>query len=313
MKGLELSKRFFEEYGRPMLETDFADLLPFLAVGLVGSGSECFGFDDELSRDHDFAAGFCIFLPEEAVVSRADAFRLERAYSKLPKTFLGVERSLVNPVGGNRHGVLRTADFYGAHVGSPDGNLSTDAWLGLPEHALCEATNGQVFYDAFGEFSAIREQLSFYPREIARKKLAGNLLLMGQAGQYNYPRAIARGDTAAAQLAVFEFVKSTMSVLFLLEKTYQPYYKWAFCALKKLPGVGELPARLEFLLSSGNTGRLAAEKTALIEEICNTVAARLSAEGLSPLSTAELEKQAYAVNDQITDNQLRNRHVLSGV
>lgn len=313
MKGLELSRKYFEECALPVLRAEFSDLLPFLAVGLVGSGSECFGFDDEVSRDHDFEAGFCIFLPEEDVVSRADAFRLERAYSKLPKTFLGVERSLINPVGGNRHGVLRTADFYRSHTGSPDGKLSVDAWLNLPEHALCEAVNGAVFYDGFGEFSAIRERLAFYPREIALKKLAGHLLLMGQSGQYNYPRSLARGDTAAAQLAVFEFVKSAMSVLFLLEKTYQPYYKWAFCALKKLPQMGKIPEQLEFLLSSGNTPDLAREKTALIEEICKTVTQRIAAEGICNVPTDDLEKAAYAVNGKITDHSLRNRHVLAGV
>ena len=61
MKGLELSKKFFYEYGKPMLD-EFPDLLPYIAVGLVGSGSECYGYDDELSTDHDFSPEFCIFL-----------------------------------------------------------------------------------------------------------------------------------------------------------------------------------------------------------------------------------------------------------
>ena len=85
MKGLELSRAFFEEYGMPMLQEEFPQLLMYLAAGLTGSGSECFGFDDEVSRDHDFEPGFCIFLPGEEVVSRKDAFRLERAYAKLPR------------------------------------------------------------------------------------------------------------------------------------------------------------------------------------------------------------------------------------
>ena len=52
MNGLELSRAFYETYGLPMLRTQFPELLPLLAVGLIGSGSECFGFDDEVSRDH---------------------------------------------------------------------------------------------------------------------------------------------------------------------------------------------------------------------------------------------------------------------
>ena len=50
MTGLELSRAYFEEYGMPMLEEQFPDLLPFLAAGLFGSGSECFGYDDEVHK-----------------------------------------------------------------------------------------------------------------------------------------------------------------------------------------------------------------------------------------------------------------------
>ena len=98
MKGIEISKAYFEEYGKPMLETDFSEALPYLCVGLVGSGSECFGFDDEVSRDHDFEPGFCIFIPGEDVLDRRTEFLLERAYAKLPKEFMGLKRGLVSPV-----------------------------------------------------------------------------------------------------------------------------------------------------------------------------------------------------------------------
>ena len=33
-----------------MLESEFADILPFLAAGFTGSGSEHYGYDDEISR-----------------------------------------------------------------------------------------------------------------------------------------------------------------------------------------------------------------------------------------------------------------------
>ena len=55
MKGLELSRAYYEEYGKPMIDTQLAQYKPYLAAGLVGEGSECLGFDDELSTDHDFA------------------------------------------------------------------------------------------------------------------------------------------------------------------------------------------------------------------------------------------------------------------
>ena len=82
-----------------------------------------------------------------------------------------------------------------------------------------EAVNGEIFFDNYGEVTRIREKLSYYPEYLRLKKLAGHALLMGQAGQYNYSRCISRGDTAAAQLAAIEFVKSAMSAIFLINKT----------------------------------------------------------------------------------------------
>ena len=76
MKGLDISRAFYREYGEPMLRERFPELVPLLAAGLFGSGSECYGYDDEISRDHDFEPGFCLFLPGEEVVDRRTAFML---------------------------------------------------------------------------------------------------------------------------------------------------------------------------------------------------------------------------------------------
>ena len=38
MKGLQLSRGFYQIYGEPMLREQFPELLPYLAVGLAGSG-----------------------------------------------------------------------------------------------------------------------------------------------------------------------------------------------------------------------------------------------------------------------------------
>ena len=67
MKGLELAKRLYEERARKLFENELPDLIPQMAVGLVGEGSECFGFDDEISRDHDWGPAFCIWLRTAAV------------------------------------------------------------------------------------------------------------------------------------------------------------------------------------------------------------------------------------------------------
>ena len=309
MNGLELSRAFYERCGKPMLERDFPELLPFLAVGLCGAGSECFGYDDTVSRDHDFEPGFCLFLPEEAVVDRRQEFLLERAYAKLPRSFEGVPRPVLQPVGGARHGVFRTEDYFRRTVGSPNGVLTTDEWLALPEQALAEATNGEIFLDNWGEVSRIRKTLRFYPEDLRRKKLAGELLLMEQAGQYNYARCLAHGEAEAAQLAATEFVKSAMAAAFLLNRRYRPYYKWSFRALRELPRLSELAGPLGALLGGGRP----VEQTARIESAAAAVLTELREQGLSRAAGADLERHAYAVNDTIKDAALRNRHILAAV
>lgn len=313
MKGLELARQYYETCGKDMLQAQFSQVLPLLAIGLAGSGSECYGYDDAISHDHDFEPAFCIFLPGEDVVDRRTAFQLERAYAKLPKQFMGLERSPISPVGGSRHGVIRMEDFFLAKIGSRDGGLSLQQWFSVPEYGLLEATNGAVFADPYGQFTAIRERLRYFPEDVRRKKLAGHLLLMGQAGQYNYGRCIARGESAAAQLAVFEFIQSALHSIYLLNRAYMPYYKWCFRGLRGLSQLSALAEDLEYLISSGNDPQEAQKKTEMIERICVAVADELRVQGLTDLQNAEMEQQAYALNDTITDHNIRNLHILHGI
>ena len=314
MNGLEIAKGYFEEFGKPMLESEFADILPFLAAGFVGSGSEHYEFDDEISRDHDFEPGFCIFLPDENVVDRKRAFQLERAYAKLPKEYAGLTRQRMSPVGGNRNGVIRTAEFYMKAVGSENGRLSTEQWLRLPDYALAEAVNGEVFFDNYGEFSNIREQLICMPDDIKLKRLAGNLLVMAQSGQYNFIRCMKHGEPESAQLACVEFVNAAMRTIFLLQDRYMPYYKWSFRALRGLIGTEELSEKLSLLLFGNNHDDTAAEhKYDTIEEIASEIITLLQDRELTDAICGDLEKHAYSVNDRIADSTIRNMNILIAV
>ncbi len=306
MKGLELSRAFYLEYGKSMLEQEFSSLLPHIAVGLVGAGSECLGFDDEISHDHDFEPGFAIFLPDETVVDRATAFRLERAYAALPKEFMGFKRSRLSPTGGARHGVIRLSDFLTEKTGAPDGNLSLRDFLYLPEQALLEVANGALFHDGNGMFSAVRHRLSYLPEDVRRKKMAGVLLLMGQAGEYNLPRALSRADTAAAQLSAVEFVKNAFHFIFLLNEKYLPYYKWQFRAMQTLPTLSHLADPLLSLIS-------APASADTVAQVASFFTAALVEAGMITKETASLEECAYTVNGTISDHTLRNLHILAGV
>ena len=311
MKGLELARRYYEAFGAPLLHEEFPEVEGVIAVGLAGSGSECFGFDDAISRDHDFEPGFCLFLPDESVVDRRTAFRLERAYAKLPDEFEGFRRAKIDPVGGSRHGVIRMADFFEAKTGRPDGRLTPEDWLRVPEFALAEATNGAVFRDDAGDFTRVRAALAYLPEDVRRKKLAGRLLLMAQAGPYNYARCLAREDAGAAQLAVGEFVASALHAAFLLRRRYLPYYKWQFRTLREA-GDEALADTLERLLTPGNSGALAEEKQTLIRRVIDQIETELMAQGLLA-EPGEPERAAYRVNDTVSDPNLRNRHILAAV
>ncbi len=311
MKGLEIAKQYYMQFGVPMIKQQFPQLESVIAAGLVGSGSECFGFDDDVSRDHDFEPGFCLFIPD--MIDRQTAFALERAYAKLPSEFIGLKRLKVQPVGGSRHGVMRISDFYRDKIGSPDGLHDLYDWFRVPEYALAEATNGEIFRDDAGIFTAIRENLLHIPEDVRKKKLAGHLLMMEQSGQYNYPRCLQHKETAAAQLAMHEFVQHAMHTIFLLNGKYAPFYKWSFRALRELSQLADHAQGLEFLISQPNDESTAMHKKQIIRAIVTDLADCLIKQQLSSVSGNELELQAYAVNQSISDSRLRNEHILFAI
>jgi tetratricopeptide (TPR) repeat protein len=65
ISGMALSEEYYKVFGMKMIDEKFLEYRKYIAVGLVGEGSECLGVDDEYSQDHDFGAGFCIWLPQK--------------------------------------------------------------------------------------------------------------------------------------------------------------------------------------------------------------------------------------------------------
>lgn len=310
MRGIELSERFFNEYGKKILE-EFTEIFPRAAAGIAGEGSECLGFDDEISKDHDFDAGFCIWLTKED--EEKHGFALSRAYSKLPKEFMGVKRQILSPVGGERRGVTTIGDFYKKFLGTETAPQSAEHWLSIPSYSLLAASNGKVFMDNLGKFSEIRAVLKKgYPEDVRRKKLAANLALMAQSGQYNYERLIMRKETGAAQLAAYEFVKHAISAIYLINNAYEPFYKWAFKGMRDLKTLSGLETPLCELIETGNSKKESEKKLEGIENICATIISELKKTGLSVANGEGLEIHAFSVTDGIKDPNVRNLHLLFG-
>ena len=299
MKGIEIAEKFFNEYKYSLLP-EGAKEWSRVAVGLVGHGSECFGFDDDVSRDHDFESGFCVWLGEEA--ERDFGFSLFRAYSKLPKEYCGLKREDKNVFGSDYRGVKTINEFYSYYI--PDGKIpsSNKEWLAIPDFYLAEATNGKVFFDGDGEFTRIRKALLDRPEDVRLKKLASELFLAAQTGQYNYSRTLSHGEKGAASLALNEFATHALKSVYLINRAYSPYYKWIFKGVEKLPRLSNIKEKLEKLLANPYDGN----NPSIIDEIADDIRRELVADGLTSGDNVFLEGHAYQVTSHIKDGDLRN-------
>jgi len=72
IKGLELSKKYFEEVYLPVIKSEFPEVFEKMAAGLAGEGSECYGYDDKISQDHDFGPSVCIWLRKDDYLKHKD-------------------------------------------------------------------------------------------------------------------------------------------------------------------------------------------------------------------------------------------------
>ncbi len=332
VRGLALARAYWEQHGRPMIERNYPEYRGRIAAGLMGHGSECYGFDDAASRDHDFGAGFCLWLTAEDYARIGE--RLQADYDALPAEFDGVgPRAATRRASGQgrRVGVFEVGAFFESITGmsSAPAAASPHEWLMIDEATLAAATNGAIFADPLGRVSAARDSFRRMPADVRLALIGRRLGMMAQAGQYNVPRMLDRGEGEAAWLAVGEFVRAAASAVFLLNGPssvgYLPYYKWQFAALRdlalrpasRLPDVHPLLADAVRLASAaclggagfGEGGKGAAPARAelqrVIEAACASVAAELRAQRLSDATDAFLEPHRDSVQSRIGDAWLR--------
>lgn len=352
VSGLKLARAFWTQMGKPMIAAKHPQYTGRIAAGLVGHGSECYGFDDAYSQDHDFGPRFCLWLTDEDYAAIGE--QLEADYEALPRkfsvdaqghvTFEAHARSDASgafpsagagsPVtpraqGANRRdGVFRIGDFFESITGyrTAPAQTAPHEWLMLAESTLAAATNGEVFADPTGQFSKTRQGFKDMPDDVRLALISKRLGMIAQAGQYNLPRSLKRGDGAAAWLSIHEFVQATASLVFLVNVPmvvgYMPYYKWQFAALRKLsgsmfallPNVGEQLETVMRLSSAacyggagfGEGGKGAAPAIKKINDIVEQIAAdivrELKREHLTTSGETFLEWQRPYVEDHIASD-----------
>lgn len=238
---LDLCQAYYETYGKKMIHDNFPEYEKRIAVGLCGEGSECFKMEDRISMDHDCGPGFSMWVTRETYDAMGIA--LQAAYEELPKVFAGYIRE-DTVYGQGRCGVCIIDDFYKRVLGKDKIPEHPLEWNSIDEAFLATATNGKVFVDEEGLFTRKRESLlAYYPEGVWLEKLGKKLIYAAQTGQYNYGRMMARGDYVTAGITLSKYMETIMEVVYLLNRTYCPYYKWKrkmMGTLQVLPEIGPI-------------------------------------------------------------------------
>ncbi len=315
---LSLCEGFYKAYGEKLISDEFADYADKIAVGLCGEGSECLGFDDDISLDHDCGPGFAMYVNDEVYAAIGD--KLQECYDRLPRVFAGYIRKNMHYAGG-RVGVCRINDFYNRVLGGAHIPENEKDWLDIPEYALATAVSGKVFADPEGEFSRIRAYLKgYYPDRVWYERLSRELLGMAQTGQYNYGRMMTRKEYVTVDVILGQYMQHLMNVVFLLNRTYAPYYKWTHKAMKKLERLPELAYVLEAIADMPSQREAWEDKTytglvneddmvaMTIEIIARMIVDELHSMGLSKVQDTYLEAQAMEVAKHMSEINQNNEN-----
>ena len=245
IKGLGISRRYYEKYVRPMIEEKFPKYASRIACGLAGEGSDAFGYDDEYSRDHDWGPSVCLWITEETDSKIGDSLR--KAYEELPDEIDGFRRAPYVQ-GKSRRGVQVISSFFERLTGASE--YENIDWRNTESFHLAAAVNGEIWRDDEGVVTAFRNKLmKGYPEEILLLNLAEGCARFSREGQYNAPRVLERGDELTSRMFVYDAAREAMKLQYLLNGKYYPHDKWLRKGLADIEGGAELDVLLQRMTS----------------------------------------------------------------
>lgn len=282
IKGMDLCREYYETYGEPMLYKEFPEYLDKITVGLCGEGSDCSGFDDEYSRDHDWGPGFSIWMDKE--LYEEIGVEMAEAYKSLPEEFRGYKRrDTIRGVG--RVGVCITEDYYNRILGV---NWREDL-ESVPQEALFAAVSGEIFHSSDTKFERWRYELANeYPDSLRLRYMAEDCAYFSQGAQYNYPRMMRRGDNVSARISLVKGISSGMRLLYECEGKFPPCEKWLYKGLESLPDVSEERMLIWKILGS-NMSQETEEMLLSVERLAFLLAERLYTKGFISDTDAYLD------------------------
>lgn len=311
-KGLALCREYFEEFGVPMLKEQYSDYYGQMIVGMAGRGSDCFGFDDATSRDHDWGPGFLIWLSDDLYEKIGE--QLTKSYDALPKEYKGYQR-FDTKEGAGRVGVVSYRRFFEEFIGYEgykefllQGELANDTMLSIPEYQFAAAANGELYHigqklsknpvqEGGDLFLALRQYLKQgYQGVAVYQKLAQAVAEYSQNAQYNYARMMKRGDKVAASFALMDGMKAALRIGYLLNHRFAPHDKWLFEGAKSFSCVPELTSYVEHIVTEGGAD-------SSIEQVEDLV------ESLADYLLLALTEQEYVGNRRLHDKEENSKVV----
>ena len=234
MRGLELSRRFYFEAVRPILERRFPALEH--AAALIGTGSEVLGYDDETSTDHHWGPRVQLFVGDAFAAGGVEATladELPTEFAGFPTNFGPPEESgsrlLVQiergPVA-HRVEILELGAYLRELIGThPLERFSAADWLVTPAQRLLEVTAGDVFVDRIGDLTRVRQTLAWYPHDVWLLVMAGHWRRIAQLEHF-VGRTGSGGDEVGSRVIAASLVRDLMRLALVQERRYPPYAKW---------------------------------------------------------------------------------------
>ncbi|RKN04265.1 DUF4037 domain-containing protein [Streptomyces radicis] len=243
--GLELSRHFYLEAVRPLLEETASGLTH--SAARLGTGSEVLGFDTTRSADHEWGPRLQIFLhPQD--VTRHGASITKLLSERLPKTFRGYPTHFA-PTGEAGIRVMQMTDgpvhhrvevtdpgsWFTTQLGfDPRKDVTLTDWLATPTQLLAEITAGAVFHDGLGQLAPARANLDWYPHGLWLYLLACQWQRISQEEAF-VGRCGEVGDELGSAIVAARLVRDLMRLCLLMDRRYPPYSKWLGSAFARTP------------------------------------------------------------------------------
>lgn len=238
---VEKCRLFYEGYLKEAIHKDFGAYEDKIGVGITGYGSECFGFDDEYSYDHDCNVRLFLFVDKETLFAIGNQLQSEYE-NQLERFYKDYNIKINASLNINRvDGVVETKSYYTNILELDHLPVTDEEWYSVKEEKLAMASNGVIFTNNNCHVTAIRKYLSdYYNDTVWLTRIANEMYLYSQSAQYNYSRMKLREEYVASKMSIAMGMEHCMKLVYLLNRTYAPYYKWLRKGLEKLPVLSEI-------------------------------------------------------------------------